>query len=67
MMQRGADSEHAMAQAHIEKMENVTKKLEKSKEELLFQRESEVASLAKQRQEANNMERQLRAKILVSF
>ena len=67
LAQRGADSEHAMAQAHIEKMESVTKKLEKSKQELLHQRESEVASLAKQRQEANDMERQLRATILVKL
>ena len=61
-LQRGAESEHAMAQDHIEKMQNVSKKLEKSKEQLLHQRESEVASLAKQRQESSDVERRLRTK-----
>ena len=56
---------HAMTQEHIEKMQHVSKKLEKSKEQLLHQRESEVASLAKQRQESSDMERRLRTKILV--
>ena len=64
-VQRGANSERALAQAHIEKMDNMNKNFEKAKEELLKQREYEVASLAKQRQEANDMERRLRTKILV--